>query len=217
MEMSDQINELASALSRAQGQIKGASKDSSNPFFKSRYADLESIWDACRQPLTAHGLSILQSPTTETVGDTVRVSVTTLLLHSSGQWIRDTVGVAAKEDSPQAIASCITYMKRYTLQSFAGVAPTDDDDGEAATGRGGNGSKARGFAPTPAATVPAGYGAWLDDMRSVADEGTEALLGAWKQSSLDCRRHLTTNQPQLWESLKATAANVSAKHKPVAS
>ncbi len=130
MQTSDAINEIATALAKAQGQMTGALKDAANPFFKSKYADLASVWDACRKPLTDNGLAIVQSPS----ADGMRVSVDTLLTHTSGQWMRGTVSVTAKEDSPQAIGSCITYLRRYALQSFAGVAP-EDDDAEAAEGR----------------------------------------------------------------------------------
>jgi ERF superfamily len=133
MEMSADVTALAAALAKAQAEVQGALKSSENPYYRSTYADLQAVWAACRKPLTDHGLSILQSPSTEpTENGGVRVYVETILLHESGQWIRGIVSVAAKDDSPQAIGSCISYMKRYALQSFAGVAPEDDDDAEAA-------------------------------------------------------------------------------------
>lgn len=130
MTTSETINEIAAALAQAQGEITGAVKDSANPFFKSKYADLASVWDACRAPLSKHGLAIVQSPR----ADGTLVTVETMLTHASGQWIRDSLSVVAKDDSPQAVGSAITYLRRYALQSFAGVAP-DDDDAEAAHGR----------------------------------------------------------------------------------
>lgn len=144
---SDPLNELAAALAAAQAVIVGAVKDSENPFFKSSYPDLASVWDACRLPLSTNGIAVIQSPSTEGA----RVSVDTLLAHTSGQWVHGSVSVTAKEDSPQAVGSAITYLRRYALQSFAGIAPIDDD-GEAAHGRGNNGHTAT---PTPmSATVP---------------------------------------------------------------
>lgn len=127
---SEDIAELATALAVAQGAIEGAAKDSSNPFFKSSYADLASVWDAIRCPLSANGLSIVQMPSAEGA----KVTITTLLLHKSGQWISSDLTLTAKEDAPQAIGSAITYARRYALQSVAGVAP-EDDDGERAQGR----------------------------------------------------------------------------------
>lgn len=203
MEMSEQINELAAALSKAQGQIEGAKKSSANPFFKSKFADLQSVWEACRKPLTDHGLSVVQSPSSTVLDDgRLRVQVTTLLLHSSGQWIRDSFSVTAKEDSPQAAGSATTYAKRYALQSFAGVAPTEaeDDDGNAAS--------AKGKTVEPKSSKPDGYDDWLDDMEALADEGTEALQSAWKKSGPQLRTYLTTTANATWESMKSRASKV---------
>ncbi len=138
---SEDIAELAAALAVAQGVIEGAAKDTVNPFFRRSYADLSSVWDAIREPLSANGLSIVQMPSAE--GS--KVTVTTLLLHKSGQWISSDLTMTAKRqlkdgggweelDNPQAIGSTITYARRYALQSVAGVAP-EDDDGERAQGR----------------------------------------------------------------------------------
>lgn len=196
METSAEINELATALATAQGQMAGAVKDAANPFFKSKYADLASVWDACRKPLSANGLAIVQSPS----ADGMRVSVDTLLTHTSGQWMRGTVSVTAKEDSPQAIGSCITYLRRYALQSFAGVAP-EDDDAEAAQGR----------APVKQAiklAAPKDFDEWLADLAAVAEEGTARLQATWKDSKTEYRHYLTATYPQNWEALKATAAKV---------
>ncbi len=134
MTKSEDITELAGALSAAQGAIENATKDSANPFFKSSYADLASIWDAIRCPLSANGLAIMQLPS----ADGPKVTITTLLTHESGQWISSDLTMTAKDDTPQGIGSAITYARRYALQSVAGVAPEDDD---------GNGANGRGHAP----------------------------------------------------------------------
>lgn len=130
MEQSDAINELAAALATAQGQMTGALKDSANPYFKSKYADLASCWDACRKPLSENGLAVIQT-TSETNGGT---NVVTTLAHSSGQWIRGSLPVKIKDDSPQAQGSGLTYARRYALASMVGIAQIDDD-AEAAQGR----------------------------------------------------------------------------------
>ena len=127
---SENIAELAAALSKAQANITGALKDSANPFFKSRYADLNSVWDACRKQLTDNGLSVIQ--TTDIVSDTVVVRTT--LAHASGQWISGVLPVKAKDDGPQAQGSGITYARRYALAAIVGLAQIDDD-AEAAQGR----------------------------------------------------------------------------------
>lgn len=147
MKRSEQINELAAAMAKAQAEIGTAHKDRANDFFRSKYADLASVWDACRAPLSKYGLSIIQSPSAEGVN----VTVVTVLLHTSGQWIESTLSVVAalppsKDKSgkpidppptaptPQSVGSAITYARRYALQSMIGVAP-DDDDGNAASGK----------------------------------------------------------------------------------
>ena len=147
---SEQINELAAALSKAQASITGALKDSANPFFKSKYADLASCWDACRKQLTDNGLSVIQ--TTDIVSDTVVVRTT--LAHSSGQWVSGILPVKTKDESPQAQGSGITYARRYALAAIVGLAQIDDD-AEAAQGRTGiNPRGDMGLAITPAQRDP---------------------------------------------------------------
>lgn len=130
MEMSGEIKELADALSKAQGEMKGAAKDSANPFFKSKYADLASVWEAFRVPFTKHGLAMVQSAHS----DEKSVTIVTMLTHSSGQWIRESLTLFPKDSSPQSFGSAITYGRRYAAQSMAGVCP-EDDDGNAASGQ----------------------------------------------------------------------------------
>lgn len=131
MHTSEQINEIAAALAKAQLQIRGAKKDSDNPFYKSTYADLASVREACAAQLASNGIAVVQSPATNEDGS---VAVTTTLMHVSGQWIRGTVSAKPKDDGPQAMGSVVTYLRRYSLAAFAGVAP-EDDDGNAAEGR----------------------------------------------------------------------------------
>jgi hypothetical protein len=122
--------ELCAALSRAQAKIEGAKKDSNNPHFKNAYADLASVWDAIREPLTSEGLSVIQLVT-----DTVEgaVGLTTVLMHSSGQSVQSTFSMpVSQKGNPQAVGSAITYARRYALMAIAGVAPEDDDGNAAA-------------------------------------------------------------------------------------
>lgn len=128
--MSAEIKDLAAALSKAQSEIEGAKKDSQNPFYKSRYADLESVWDSCRTAITKQGLSVAQQCM---VVDKENLLVTTLM-HSSGQWIRGVQAISPKDNSPQAIGSAITYARRYGLAAMLGIYQTDDD-AEAAMNR----------------------------------------------------------------------------------
>lgn len=119
MNKSEQINELAAALAKAQGVMEGAKKDAENPFFKSNYADLASVWDACRKPLSDNGLSIVQL-----VNDKL---LETILMHASGQWVRSTVPLNPVKNDPQGLGSCISYMRRYSLAAMVGVYQVDDD------------------------------------------------------------------------------------------
>ena len=129
MQRSESINELAKALASAQAEIGTASKDRENPHFRSRYATLASVQDACRAALSRHGLSVVQLPG----GEGQRVEMTTVLMHSSGQWISCSGTFIATKGDPQGIGSAITYARRYQLAAIAGVAPDDDDDGNAAS------------------------------------------------------------------------------------
>lgn len=130
MQTSEAINELTSALAKAQGEITGALKESANPFFKSRYADLASCWDACRGPLSRNSLAVFQAAETTEHG----LVLTTTLAHGSGQWMRSSLGVTPKDDTPQAMGSALTYARRYALTAMVGIAQVDDD-GNLASGR----------------------------------------------------------------------------------
>lgn len=148
MTRSETIGNLAAALAKAQGQMHGATKDSKNPHFNSRYADLASIVDASREPLAKHELSVIQIPSTPEAGI---VAMTTLLLHSSGEWMQsDELRVQAKDAGPQAVGSCLTYLRRYQLAALVGIAP-EDDDAEAGESRAVSSQQtARPMPPKPA-------------------------------------------------------------------
>ncbi len=137
MNQSESINELAGALAKAQGEIKNALKDSTNPHLKSKYADLASVWHAAREPLSKNGLSVIQPVS----GGPDTITVTTRLMHSSGQWIEDSFSMEPPRSpqqtvtgvTPQQVGSCITYARRYGLSAMVGVAPDDDDDAQLAS------------------------------------------------------------------------------------
>ncbi len=124
IQKSAEINELGIALAKAQGSMMGAVKDSSNPYFKSTYADLSSVWDACRKPLTDNGLSVIQIPFND--GET-RLGITSMLVHSSGQWVSSSLSALIVKTDAQATGSLLTYLRRYSLSALVGVAPEDDD------------------------------------------------------------------------------------------
>lgn len=129
LSQSPELDQLATALAIAQGSIQGAVKDRTNPAFKSSYADLASVWDACRAALSANGLSVSQHPGRLEDGS---ATVTTILLHKSGQHISSVCAALPRDQSPAAVGSVVTYLRRYALAAAVGVAP-EDDDGQAAS------------------------------------------------------------------------------------
>ena len=125
MNRSDSIGQLAAALAKAQAAMEHAIKDSRNPHFGQQYAGLTANWDACREPLAANEIAVIQSASRPEAG---LVGMTTLLIHSSGEWIEsDLLVVQAKDAGPQAVGSCNTYLRRYQLAGMVGIAPVDDD------------------------------------------------------------------------------------------
>lgn len=132
LDRSESIGNLAGGLALAQSAIRAASKDRNNPFFKSDYATLASVWAACRDHLGKNGLSVVQMPQLE--GE--RLFLDTWLVHKSGEWMKSRYPVNPSKNDPQGIGSAVTYARRYSLAAMVGVYSADeDDDGEAAMGR----------------------------------------------------------------------------------
>ena len=125
------LGNLAAALAKAQARITTAKKDRENPFFKSSYATLASVWDACRHPLADNGLAVVQ--TTEIGADSVVILVTRLI-HESGEEVVSHYPVVPTKNDPQGYGSALTYARRYCLSAMVGVAPEDDDGNEASQG-----------------------------------------------------------------------------------
>ena len=123
MKTSNEINELAAAMAIAQGQMGAAYKNSSNPHFKSSFADLASISDVIKQPLSENGLSVVQFPINNEQG----VAITTRVMHKSGQWIEESFGIKPVKAGPQEYGSLISYFRRYALAAIFAIPQTDDD------------------------------------------------------------------------------------------
>lgn len=123
MNKTDSIAELAKALAKAQGEIENASKNAANPHFKSKYADLAEVLNTVRPVFSSHGLSVLQMPSF----DGGIASVETMLMHTSGEWISNTCSAPVSKNDAQGVGSAITYLRRYSLAAFAGIAQEDDD------------------------------------------------------------------------------------------
>ena len=127
---SESIKELATALNKAQAEMSGAKKKATNPFFKSKYSDMNAVVDAVRIPFCDNGLSYSQFP----IFNDKCVGVETILMHSSGEWISSTLMLPMTKQDPQAAGSAITYARRYSLQAIAGI-PSEDDDGNTASAK----------------------------------------------------------------------------------
>jgi hypothetical protein len=129
MQKSETIVELAKSLSKFQGDMKSVPKDSTNPFFKMKYASIDAIWDIVRKPLSSNGLSLIQT----TYEQNDKIYLETTLLHSSGEWIETYMPINATKQDPQTIGSAITYARRYSMSAILGVSADSDDDAESAT------------------------------------------------------------------------------------
>jgi hypothetical protein len=123
MNKSENINEIAMALAKMQATLTGAIKDANNPFFHANYADLESIWQSIRKPLTDNGLAIVQVGGFE--GD--KYTLITMLTHTSGQWISGSMAINPVKSDPQSLGSALTYMRRYGVAAIVGQVQVDDD------------------------------------------------------------------------------------------
>lgn len=126
MKTSDQINEIAEALAAAQGEIQNPAKDSDNPFFKTKYADLAEVLSVVRPAFSAHGLSVVQMPYRSDDG---AIGVTTMISHKSGQWMQGAIELPLQvaKNICQDAGGAITYLRRYALAAAAGVAQEDQD------------------------------------------------------------------------------------------
>jgi hypothetical protein len=135
MYQSNEINELMAALAKAQGKMTGALKDCSNPFYKSKYADINSVWTACREPLSENGLAVTQTIQEKDNGE---IYLRTTLGHASGQWMSSVmpirIRVDGKKNELHELGGCLTYLRRYALSALVGVTADEDDDGNSVSG-----------------------------------------------------------------------------------
>lgn len=168
---SESVKELATALAKAQGEIKGAIKDSANPFFKSKYADLANVVEAIREPFAKNGLSYIQRVEPS---DKEEIRVETVILHASGEWFGcGWLSLPVSKADAQGYGSAMTYARRYSLSAAAGVAPEDDDGNAAAKAAPKNKNKA-GMEES----VKADFLAAIESAST-----SEELQGIWKKAA----------------------------------
>lgn len=140
MNKSESIKELATALSKFQGEIKNPGNTADNPFFKSKYAPLNEILNVARPILAKNGLSVIQTPS----GDGQNIILTTTLIHSSGEWIESPeLVLKADKATAQGAGSAITYARRYAISAILGISSEDDDDGNIAEKQADNGKETK--------------------------------------------------------------------------
>ena len=166
MRHSESIKEIAAALTEFQSEIKDPSRDGENPHFRSKYVQIDGLLAAVRPVLAKHGLSIVQS----TGGNGQDISVSTMLLHRSGEWIEtDALMIKPAKADPQGCMSAITYSRRYSLSAALGVAWDDDDDGNAAS----TPPKAEKPKAAPKAKAKAEAPRKVDSLRAIAAAAKE--------------------------------------------
>lgn len=201
MRTSEQTDKLWPAVVKARQAMKGPKKDSQNPHFKSKYADLSECIDAADVAGGPHGLVTLQEPSSDSAG----VSVSTIIVHESGQWVQfDPLFIPASKSDAQGFGSAVSYARRYSIKAAWNMAD-EDDDGNAAV-KAGQPKKAT------ASIVPEGYDEWLDDLRSYAASGvTKAeFRDTYGKSKPEHRKYLETNNRPTLDALLAKFAGKAA-------
>lgn len=194
MDNTPELNELATALAIAQGQIEDADKSVSNPFFKSKYADLAAVRAVIRKPLSDNGLSIVQLPSSSEIG----IAVRTVLMHKSGQYISEELQIPVSKQDAQAYGSAISYARRYALMSMLNIA-AEDDDGNSATAKAPGRESPKDNSERIAALYEQGVLA--------ASKGTPSLTEWWRNIGATDRGLLTKQQI---EKLKSVAEKANS-------
>lgn len=165
--MSESVTDFAAAMAKVQAEIGGAVKDSVNPAFRSKYADLGAVWDAWQPIGPKHGFAVMQfpgvfDPEAKTMG------MDQLITHASGQWVSGSMTIPLSKVDAQGYGSACTYARRYALSAGVGICP-EDDDGNAASQR-------PAHDPTPAKGITAAQCADLRKLLKQADSGEEAFV-----------------------------------------
>jgi len=202
MKTSESIKEIAPALLKAQKEIGSAVKGSTNPFFKSKYADLGSVMEACKDALNKNGITVLQP-----VG---YGKLETVLLHESGEFISEEMEIVSKSDiDPQAQGSAITYARRYSLQSMVFI-PAEDDDGNKATSY----EPTQGYKPaTSTEPKPKATEEQIEGMekRLKLILGKDANLDEWLKEKKTSREWVTAKQAGYFISIMDKRINSQPK------
>ena len=201
MQTSEQTDKLWPAIVKARQAMKGPKKDSTNPHFKSKYADLSECIDAADAAGSSHGLVTLQEPSSDSAG----VSVSTIIVHESGQWVQfEPLFIPASKADAQGFGSAVSYARRYSIKAAWNMAD-EDDDGNAAV-------KAGPPKKVTASVVPDGYDEWLDDLRAYAASGVtkDEFRNTYGKSKPEHRKYLETNNRPTLDLLLAKVTGKAA-------
>jgi hypothetical protein len=192
MKTSEQISNVSAALAKAHAAMKPAVKDSTNPAFRSKYADLASHMDAIRSAYAPVGLSVIQELTSTADG----VDVVTRILHTSGEWIEcGPLCVPVSKHDAHGYGSACSYARRYALSAACGTV-ADDDDGAAAVQA----------PPVQTDAKPAGFDDWLADMSALsATVDVQTFRDAYKASRGSHRKYLETHDRPALDAMIAAA------------
>lgn len=224
MNTSESINEVAKALCDVQANLKPARFNSTNPFFKSKYADLNSVFDSCRSLMADHGLSITQFPGTAPMESGPAVSLTTRLMHESGQWLEDTMVIPLSKATAQDYGSALTYARRYAISAIIGIVADEDDDGNQAQPPDRKKAVKSAAKPTKKATVSANQQKpSAEQMKQLHAAGTAFYADKWddqrtaivkyvSNGRVTSSKHLTLEEWQkAIDGIKAKADAISDK------
>lgn len=185
MKTSETTKDIFGALAKAQGALEAALKDSTNPAFRSKYADLTSHVEAIRPAAKANGLSVIQELTSDDNG----VAVVTRICHTSGEWVEcGPLFIPASKHDAQGFGSACSYARRYALSAAFGTV-ADDDDGNAAVN-----------SKPYQVPEPVGFRDWMAQMRDLAAKtpSLEAFRTIYGESPKKHRDYLEkTEKPSL--------------------
>lgn len=177
---SSEVKNLFQAFHKAQSSLRAVHKDARNPFFESSYATLENVIDTAKPELMENGLSFTQAPGSLTDN---AITVTTMIMHTSGEWMKSDFDMPITKRDPQSTGSAITYACRYALMAILGL-PATDDDAESTSNREDKQS------PTPKKKVNASL---IDEARQAAINGNASLdqfiLTLNKLDKLELKKH----------------------------
>lgn len=196
MRTSETIEALAKSLAAAQGEMKNAPLNKTNPHFRSRYADLAGVRDAIMPSLAKHKLSIVQGTEITERG----AVLCTRLMHESGQWIESVYPLPSVTDNPQALGSALTYARRYSLAAIVGITADEDDDANEAQANAGKPRQQPD--PSPFDDQPSGAETYVNACLAIIREERDAaaLKQWWNDQKAKRREHQLS--PQQVETLK---------------